>query len=393
VASKRTRPDSSSEPIARSRANVPADARRPALLAVDRRAPLPRPRIAYWTGWLSPEMEGCSKEVFDLKDHFTRSHLFGLSRYYTVRWSPRERYAGMNIRFYPLLRLLAPLLERSVDLHHIYGSLSEWFFLRALQRRPIVLTVATEEPPFNREVYRHVRRFVVHAPATARSLIARGFDPDRIRLIYPGIDVARFRPRDRASAPPLWVSTDPKRFRVLFATTPNRREGLEARGINLLLRTAQRLPDVDFFLPWRPWAGARRLAAIVQQDAPANVHMSTALQPDMTRLFHATDATIAPFLQPKDMKICPTSLVESLASGRPLLVSTKVGLADLVRDEGGGQVFEPSSNGLCESVEALRSNYQQHAANARLIAERHFDARVCHQLYEQLYQEVLRSPC
>jgi glycosyltransferase involved in cell wall biosynthesis len=189
------------------------------------------------------------------------------------------------------------------------------------------------------------------------------------------------------------VATDPRRFRVLFATTPNRPEGLETRGINLLLEAARRLPDVDFFLPWRPWAGANRLAAIAQRNAPANVHMSTALQPDMANLFQATDATIAPFLQTNDMKICPTSLVESLASGRPLLVSTNVGLADLVRDEGAGQVFEPAADALCDAVNALRCDYQQQAANARRTAERHFDVRACHHQYEELYQEVLRSSC
>ncbi len=153
------------------------------------------PRVAYWTGWLSPEMEGCSKEVFALKDHFLQSRLYGLSRYYAFRSSRRERYVGLNVRLYPLVRLLAPLLERSIDLHHIYGGLREWFFLRALQRRPVVLTVATGDVPFAPHVYRHVRRFVVHASSTAKMLTAHGFAQDRIRVIYPGIDLERFRPQ------------------------------------------------------------------------------------------------------------------------------------------------------------------------------------------------------
>ena len=375
-------------------APIAAIARDRSTVVPDEIGRLRRTRVAYWTGWLSPEMEGCSKEVFALKDHFLRSRLYGLSRYYAVRSSRRERYVGLNVRLYPLLRLLAPVLERSIDLHHIYGGLREWFFLRALQRRPVVLTVATGEIPFERHVYRHVRQFVVHASSTAKILVAHGFAPDRIRVIYPGIDLEQFRPRPReAAAPGAWPPGDPARFRVLFATTPNGLEGVETRGINLLMQAAHRLPDVDFFLPWRPWAGADRLVEICRQQAPANVHMSTALQPNMTQLFQATDATIAPFLRTTDTKICPTSLIESLACGRPLLVSTKVGLADLVQEEACGQVFEPSVDGLCHAIDALRGGYRQHASNARACAERHFDLRLCLQQHEQLYDEVLRSSC
>ena len=48
-------------------------------------------------------MEGCSKEVFALKDHFLQSRLHGLSRYYGFRSSRRERYVGER-PLYPLVR-------------------------------------------------------------------------------------------------------------------------------------------------------------------------------------------------------------------------------------------------------------------------------------------------
>jgi glycosyltransferase involved in cell wall biosynthesis len=355
----------------------------------------PQTRVAYWTGWLSPEMEGCSKEVFALKDYFPRSRLYGLSRYYTVKLSLRERYFGLNVRLYPLLRLLAPLIEQSIDIHHIYGGLEEWFFLRSLKRRPVVLTVASGNIPFEQHVYRYVRQLVVHSEAAAKSLIAHGFARERVRVIYPGVDLEEFRPRAReAAAPGAWPESDPGRFRILFATTPNKLEGIESRGINLLIEAAHRLPDVDFFLPWRPWPGADRLVDLCRQQAPPNVHISTALQPAMTQLFQATDATIAPFLRSDDdSKICPTSLIESLACGRPILVSTKVGIADLVQETACGQVFEPAVDQLCHAIDALRRRYRQHAFNARACAERHFDLRLCLQQYQQLYDEVLTSSC
>lgn len=347
-------------------------------------------RVTYWTGWLSPEMEGCSKEVFALQGHFPRSRVFGLSNAYTLRASWRQRFLGLGMNLYPLFRALAPLWDASSDVNHIYGGLSEWFFLRALRLKPQVMTIAAETEPLDSALYRHVRYFVTHSRATSRLLIQSGFDASRIRLIYPGIDLRRFEPAPRDRAPlPAWPDLDPARFRILFASTPDRIDGLESRGVNLLLEAASQMPEVDFLVPWRPWATGRRFADECRRRAPPNVHISLELVPDMRRLFHSVDATIAPFLDRDWMKLCPTSLVESLACGRPVLVSSIVGISDLVGEDQCGAVFEPTVSGLCDGVRLLRARYETFAANARATAERHFDQVECFQHHEHLYQEVL----
>jgi glycosyltransferase involved in cell wall biosynthesis len=350
------------------------------------------PRVTYWTGWLSPDMEGCSKDVFALKDHFPRSRVFGLSRYYAFKLSPRQRYLGLNIRLYPVFRALAPLVEWASDINHVYGSLNEWFFLRALRRRPILLTVATSGEAPDPSLHRHVTCFVAHSPTTTAELERRGVEPHRIRTIYPGVALDRFvvRPRE-ASLPNAWPESDSRRFRVLFATTPNWEAGLETRGVHLIMRAARRLPDVDFFLPWRPWHNAEALIRLLVREhgRPANVHLIVQRVPDMVAVYQASDATVAPFVETAGTKICPTSIVESLACGRPVLVSSQVGLAGLIRDEGCGVVFEPTPDALCEAVESLRRDHAARAAHARPCAERHFDQRVCLRRHEALYEELL----
>jgi glycosyltransferase involved in cell wall biosynthesis len=330
-------------------------------------------------------MEGCSKEVFGLKDHFPRSRMVGLSRYYWVKASLKGRYFGLNVRWYSLFRLLVPIYELRTDVNHIYGSLSEWFFLRALRRRPIIMTIATSAAPLDSHMYRHVRRFVVHGKGTIEELARWGIDRERVRVIYPGIDLARFSPVPRAPGKP---------FRVLFATAPNHPDGLVARGVNLILDAAAYLPDVEFQLQWRPWGETRPIVErALAEKRLNNVTVSAGLVRDMTEVFHAADATIAPFLQSHDMKLCPTSLIESLACGKPVLVSTKVGIADLIQEEACGEVFEPTVEGLCVAIERLRGRYMVAARNARPCAERHFDLRQCVHQYEQLYGEVSACLC
>ena len=76
-------------------------------------------RVTYWTGWLSPEMEGCSREVFDLTAHFPRSRVLGLSQHYGLKMSRRKRYVGFNVRLYPLFRAVAPFWDATSDINHI----------------------------------------------------------------------------------------------------------------------------------------------------------------------------------------------------------------------------------------------------------------------------------
>jgi glycosyltransferase involved in cell wall biosynthesis len=337
-------------------------------------------------------MEGCSKDVFALKDHFPSSRVFGLSRFYLLRISWRERYFGLNVRLYRLFRVLALLWEARSDVNHIYGSLSEWFFLRALRRRPTVLTVATCAAPLQPEEYRHITRFVTHSRKTTESMIARGFDRAVIREIYPGIDLDRFASEPRLAAWPFAPdSGGDGRFRVLFASTPNWPDGLKVKGVDLMIDTARALPDVEFCMLWRPWPGAAELVESIKRRATLNVRIPLAAISDMRPVYQAADATIAPFLTEDNTKICPTSLVESLACGRPLLVSSEVGIARLVRDEGCGVVFDPTPEALAAAVQTLRDNYRQYSARARPTAEKHFSLADCQRRHEQLYEEMVTA--
>src|SRR5207247_2318657 len=109
-------------------------------------------------------------------------------------------------------------------------------------------------------------------------------------------DLQRFRPQPYSPELPLAdLPLDPRRFRVLFATAPNSFDGLRERGVDLMMAAARQLPDVDFFLLWRPWADADTLIDHCRAQAPPNVHISNQLVPDMTQMFRATHATIAPF--------------------------------------------------------------------------------------------------
>jgi glycosyltransferase involved in cell wall biosynthesis len=340
-------------------------------------------KIVYWTGWLSPKMEGISKEVFGLKEHFHKSIIIGLSRHYWIKASLRQRYAGINVKGYILLRLLAHLMEPKIGLHHIYGGIAEWHFLRAIKNRPVVMTIAVSGTPLELKYYGKVQRFVTHSTSTLAELLRLGVSRESIDVIYPGINL-------RAHYP--FGTNGKKRFRILFATAPTDNQGFFDRGVALLLEIAGMLREVEFDVIWRPWGDATHIVEKqIAEKGLDNVHLHLGLIRNMADMFAKADATIVPFLKSCDMKVCPTSLIESLAYGRPILVSTKVGIADLVDNEECGEVSEPTVTGFCAAIEAMQKKYSLLARNARLCAEKHFSLQNCLMKYEQLYKEVLIS--
>src|SRR5262249_20228838 len=163
--------------------------------------------------------------------------------------------------------------------------------IRPLGRGPTILTIAVTTETLPAAVYQRIRRFVAHSTTTVEELAALGVERSRIHLIYPGVNLERFQPRPRAAALPLEVAPTgaPGRFRILFATTPNTIDGLRTRGVHLLLEAARRMPEIDFILPWRPWAGADAVIDACRANAPANFHASKALIPDISDVFQAVD--------------------------------------------------------------------------------------------------------
>jgi len=88
-------------------------------------------------------------------------------------------------------------------------------------------------------------------------------------------------------------------------------------------------------------------------------------------------------------KSCPNSILESLATGRPVLVSRYVDIADLLVQEGAGLSFEQTLDGLREALALLCSRYQSFQHNARLCAEKYFNIQDTLRAYKAIYQQVL----
>src|SRR5262249_47411199 len=150
-------------------------------------------------------------------------------------------------------------------------------------RRPTLFTVAIEGPALEPDLYRGVAAFAAETRRLADALVAGGVSAARVEIVYPGVDLARFRPAPRAPHP----------ARALFASPPASPSDFERRGIPLMVDAARRCPEVDVVLLWRRWGQVDTcIRALRAMGAPPNLHVEIRDVADMAALFQTVDATL-----------------------------------------------------------------------------------------------------
>lgn len=343
-------------------------------------------RVTYWTtACLEPRIEAISKEVDDLAHAFTGSRVFAVSPFLGMTVRERGRVLGFHRAFDPFIRPLIWMLERATDVNHVYADIAPWIIFRSIRVRPTVLTIAEGKADMVTTFLDRSDAIVVQTTETRRALEALGYGPPRVTLIYPGIDLSAFArgPRRR---------TGDGRTTILLATFPRTVEELEARGINFLLQMAARYDDVDFVFVSRPWArqstALDEVKARIARDGLSNVRILEGVQTDMASLYGQVDFTVVPFTTPDGGKECPRSLVESLACGVPVLISSRATFSGFVAERACGSVFDLDDTSFGRAIEASLSRYDDQARRATEVAHGHFDVRATFRSYAAIYERL-----
>jgi len=338
------------------------------------------PRVTYWTGTWDPAKEAISKEVQQLRSAGGASHpvvSFSPGQHSALRSA--ERVVQLSARRWMLMRAVASVVERYGAISHVFGGLSSWHLLRAVGRRPVVLTVAIPGEPADRAIWSNVAIAVAESEPLADALRQVGIPADRVRLIYPGIDLDRFTPGPEPPA---------RRFRLLFASSPSDAAEFDRRGIPLLVETARRRPEIDVVLLWREWGDQRAARhALAELAPPPNVSVEFASGRGMPEIYRSADA-VACLYEDGFGKSCPNSVVEALACGVPAVVSSGCGIAGLVSAAGAGLVVARAPEAVAAAVARLREARAAWAAAARALAERAFGERMFLAAYARLYDEL-----
>ena len=337
------------------------------------------PSVAYWATSFDSDIEALAGEVACLRRNFPRSVVWGVNA--RPQWPVSWRNGwSFHPRLQLLFRGLTALAQHAYDINHVFGSLGDWFHLRAVRKRPTVLTVAVASKACGGGLLSKVDRFVVEWPSARADLLDLGIEKQRMDLVFPPVNLDRFRPMPKPTEP----------FTVLFASSPDRADWIDDRGVGLLMEAARLRPQWRFRFIWRPWGSAlEEMGRRVRDSGLANVELTAGRFKDMSPYYSAAHVTAAPFMHTERCKPVPNSLVESLASARPVLLTRGLGLADMVQEANVGRVIEPNVESLIGGLEDIYGEWQPMSERARVMAEQWFDEAKFLSSYARIYQHEI----
>ena len=335
--------------------------------------------VVYYTGWLEPDMEGISKELFTLAGHF-KGTVVGISDLQSFKLDIRNKIIGFSNKWYYLAKLFVLITSRMHRINHIYDRLDNWIYISSISKNSI-LTSVTGEATLPFQYYKRFSFIVVDNENQQRSLIKKGLGQEKVKVIYPGIDLKQFL--DVPSEKPR------KDFTVLFASSPPTIKELETRGVFDLLDAAQRLTEVRFVFLWRPWGDSFfKIKEEVKNRGLRNIQLIHEKIKDMRELYSKCHVVIAPFKKDGG-KSCPTSIMEALACGRPVIVGPGVGIRDLINKYRAGLSYD--DNNLVESIRIVENYWDHFASRTRYVAQKFFSKEKFINEYAKLYKEVLNK--
>lgn len=338
-------------------------------------------KIIYFVRNYSPSNEGVSKEVALLSQTFKPSFLFDLSS--KLRLTFGKNFISFFKFLFPFY-LLIYYAERQGLLSHIYSSLGDLPYLRILNKKPLILTSSSASSKLkisqNLDRLKKIDRIVVQCERDKKTLLSLGIPFKKIQLIYPGVELS---PYQKPSG----------RFKVLFLSSPFTKSYFKARGITLIIKAAKKLPHINFTLVWRKKGGTFDYVKKLTHNIPNFTLIPGPLPPAaIIRLFNHHHLTIAPFVGSSKNKPCPNSIIESLAFGKPVLVTKAVGISDLIRKEKCGLVINPLLPELVKALLRLRKNYSSFQKNTHSCAQKYFDKKKSLNKYKRLYHSFLNQP-
>lgn len=272
-----------------------------------------------------------------------------------------------------ILYTIIKLYERKFDVIIIPGGIKSEFlsYLNPEKCIPIITSIPFITDDIRCKIKNRVsklKRIIVQSKKTKNQLIDMRIDPDKIILMYPLIDLSKFKYSD---PPPL------DEFRILFASSPNLEvpgeDNFKNKGVPLLLEAFKefaRNNNTKLYIVWRGKYKEQLSKKISELNLEKDVNVVNGII-NMTEMYSKTHVTVIPFLNLWRSPEIPMSAVESLASGRPV-VATDVGeIAEIVKRYNCGSVSKSSkeADSLLIALKDCKVCYIEYQRNCRGVAE------------------------
>ena len=245
------------------------------------------------------------------------------------------------------------------------------------------LVCALERRIFRLQSTRHIVAISRRGKAEIEDLYATA--PERVSLIYNGVDLRRFHPDNRArfrEASRAALGVTDETWMILFVGS-----GFERKGLGALLQALGRLEDSRCRLVVAGRGDVRAYRAVAEQLGVGDRVTWIAPRRDVEHLYAAADVVALPALYEPFGNVH----LEALASGVPVLTSAQAGGSELiVSGRNGWVVPAPVADVISEGLRALREDEFGRLAKAARESAEPFTYAAQADAFEVLYRELKR---
>lgn len=334
--------------------------------------------ILYHLTILPPKMPACealSQEITALRHRFGGELLYLNPNQYRGIYLPRLAFG-----FHRLKHIRS--LEKKLDVHHIYNPDPFPFPVLHYLRRPIIYSISSgvDNRQPNLAFFSSLAAIAVPDERSFTRLVESGLE--NIFLVRSGVDTSRF------SFSPTPLHSE---IKLMIASAPWSPAQFRAKGVDALLEAAQLNKCLRLIFLWRGVLADEMNRRIERLNLAGQVEVINE-QVDVNRVLAEVHATITLATEAGIVKSYPHSLLDSLAAGKPVLVSRAIPMSDYVERSGCGQVVEEvSAAGILSAIEALAQNYSYLQNSARQVGQRDFSQQSMLASFQKVYQHAAQN--
>jgi glycosyltransferase involved in cell wall biosynthesis len=333
-------------------------------------------KIAYYTTIPSPAIPGTESiynDIGNFVDHFDgeRMDLYPFKK-------PYPRFPWQIIGLHKINDIKK--LDKVVDLHHIFSvGLFPFPVLRILQK-PVVYTVASGICSTRRPL--NWPRFTVVVESERDFTIAKTLGFNDCRFVRQGVDCSRIKKS------PLLCSDE---LMLLSASAPWTAHQFKEKGFHLLFEAVSRRSDLRLVILMRGILDdvlEKQLKSLSIENRVTVINGYA----DINELLAHVHGTVVLTDNPCAIRAYPHSLIESLAAGKPVILSDTIPMADYVKENKVGCAIPHHTIPCLENaLDEFIQEYGSFRANAEMIGGKDFMKDQMIDDYSELYTEILDS--
>lgn len=322
-----------------------------------------------------PNTEASLQELDALRRHFGGKLIHLNPNQHSPIYVPRLLFGVHQLK-----RIRAE--ENQVQAHHLYNADPFPFLIARWLRKPVIYTVSSgvsEKRP-NVSYFNKLAAVTVSDERSYHRL--RDWGVDNCFLVRPGIDTGRF------THSPLPLRS---KIRLMVGSAPWTLGQFKNKGVDALLAAVQQTPQVHLICLWRGVLADEMRKRVQQMGLEQQVEIINR-RVDVNEVLARVHASIALANDPAVIRAYPHSLIESIAAGKPVLISRGIPMADYVAEKGVGVIVERvTAEDIESAIETLARSYASLQQSIVSLGQGDFSKEAMIESFEAVYRKAVEK--